>query len=181
MAPDGAGVSLRELAGAAGVSVPTLRHYFGDRDGVVRAALTRMAELGAAHVSRARVEATDQALGPSLRWLLGEVVLGWGYGVGAMWSSGLQESLGHGTLGPAFVDDLLEPTLQATEARLAVHQARGELDAEADVRHAALQLVCPVLMGLLHQDPLGGAACRPLDVDAFLDDHVARFVRAWSP
>ena len=31
--------SMRELAGAANVSVPTLRHYFGDRDGVVVAAM----------------------------------------------------------------------------------------------------------------------------------------------
>ena len=31
--------SFREMAGAAGVSVPTLRHYFKDREGVVQAYL----------------------------------------------------------------------------------------------------------------------------------------------
>ena len=31
--------SFRELAAAAGISVPTLRHYFKDRDGVLEAFL----------------------------------------------------------------------------------------------------------------------------------------------
>ncbi|MEM6928134.1 MAG: TetR/AcrR family transcriptional regulator, partial [Myxococcota bacterium] len=41
---DGAVASLADLARAAGVSVPTLRHYFGDRRGAVVAALQQADE-----------------------------------------------------------------------------------------------------------------------------------------
>ena len=46
--------SLAELASAAGVSVPTMKHYFVDRSGLVAAALRTMAGHGAPHVERTR-------------------------------------------------------------------------------------------------------------------------------
>ncbi len=179
-APDGAQASFRDLASAAGVSLSTLRHYFGDRDGAVAAAMSEMRRQGEAWMQVARTVQVDLPLAASVRWYLDVFVRGWEQGVGAMLSQGLVAGVGHPSLGPSMVDELLEPTLQATEARLAHHQQRGELDSQADLRHAALELVTPVLMGLLHQGPLGGARCRPLDVPAFLDDHVRRFVRAWG-
>jgi len=38
----------------------------------------------------------------------------------------------------------------------------------------------PLFVALLHQDALGGAMCRELDVDAFVDNHVDMFVRAYG-
>jgi hypothetical protein len=46
---------------------------------------------------------------------------------------------------------------------------------------AAVELVAPVVVVLLHQRALGGAAVRQLEIDPFLDEHVARFVRAFAP
>lgn len=171
--------SFRELAEAANVSVPTLRHYFGDRDGAIRAALQAMHTLGAVGMERSATE----ALGPlpeSLRWFMASFREAWAnYGAARMIAAGLSEGLGSEGVGPTFVDTMLEPSLQAAERRLAVHRDCGEIEA-ANLRHAAIDLVSPVLLALLHQGPLGGDRCRPLDLDAFVEDHLARFVRAWG-
>jgi AcrR family transcriptional regulator len=171
--------SFRELADAAGVSVPTLRHYFADRDGAIRAALQAMHTLGAVGMERSATE----AIGPlpdSLRWFVAGFREAWAnFGAARMVAAGLAEGLGSEAVGPTFVDTMLEPSLQAAERRLAVHRERGEIEA-ANLRHAAIDLVSPVLLALLHQGPLGGDRCRPLDLDGFLEDHLARFVRAWG-
>ena len=82
-------------------------------------------------------------------------------------------------IGPSYVDHLLEPLLQAVEARLEQHQQWGELG-DHDLRFAALSLVSPVVLALLHQDGLGGQGCRPLDVEAFVVAQVNGFVRAYG-
>ena len=97
--------------------------------------------------------------------------------MGLRMSQALAAGMDDPALGPATVDALLEPVLQAVEARLGVHRDRGELAADADLRHAALALVSPLLLGLLHQRSLGGSGCRPLDLRRSRRIHVARFVR----
>lgn len=178
--PGGAGSSLRELAAAAGVGQPTIRHYFGDRDGLLRAALDEMRTGGAPWLQVTRTMAVDLALEDSLLWFFGLFVAGWEQGVGIRMSQALAVGLDDAAIGPAAVDAMLEPVLQAVEARLGIHQGKGELAADAELRHAALSLVSPVLLGLLHQRSLGGAGCRPLDLQRFVADHVARFVRGWG-
>ena len=89
---------------------------------------------------------------------------------------GLQIGLGHATLGPAYVSELLEPTLQAFEARLALHVARGELHV-ADLRQAALALLGPIVLALLHQRELGGQRCRPLDLRRLAAAQLADFLQ----
>ena len=179
LAPDGQEASFRELARSASVSTATLRHYFDDRDGLVEEAMATMRELGAPHIKRAG----ESEHGPpreSLSWFLASLVKAWTeFGVGRMVGSGLAFGMHHQSLGPAFVNELLEPTLQSCEKRIARHVERGELP-EVDVRHAALALVTPVLLGLIHQDSLGGAACRPLDLDAFVADHLERWFLGWG-
>ncbi|MEQ1567123.1 MAG: TetR/AcrR family transcriptional regulator [Myxococcota bacterium] len=178
--PGGSSASLREMAGEAGVGLPTIVHYFGSRDGLVRAALAEVRAQGEPWLRVTREVGLDGGLGPSCRFVLGQVALGWGFGLGLTFSQSLAAGFDSPDLGPATVNEVLEPTLAALEHRLGVHQARDELAADADLRHAALVLLCPPLVGLLHQQSLGGAGCRPLDLDRFLDDHVARFVRGWS-
>jgi len=177
---DGHRASMRELAAAAEVSVPTLRHYFGDRDGVVAAALLTMKEVASYHLARAAQEHTDLPLEASLRWVLMEFVTGWMHGVGQLVTSGILIGANSDQLGPAFVDATLEPTLQSFERRISCHQAQGQIDPEADARAASLALVCPVILGLLHQVQLRGASCRALDITAFVEEHVARFARGWG-
>jgi len=169
-------LSFNQLARAAGVAPATLRHYLGDRDGVLAATFARLHRAGAPYLA----EAASSPRGPperSLRWFLDDLCEGWKAGAGRAHALGLSEGLGHRPLGEAYVGHLLEPTLQAVEARIARHVADGELG-RCNLRHAALELLGPVVLALLHQDALGGAAVRPLDLGRFLDDHVARFLRA---
>lgn len=178
--PDGADVSMRELARCADVSVPTLRHYFEDRDGVVTACLEAMQRLGDPHLERAGRTNLDGGLEASCLWVLAEFVEGWTNGIGQMVTVGLVAGVGNDQIGAAYVSTILEPTLQSIEQRLNQHIQRGEFPRDADLRHAALALMCPVILGLMHQGPLNGAQQRPLNVDAFLADHVQRFVRGWT-
>ena len=176
----GPAASLRELAAAADVSVPTLRHYFEDRDGVVVAAMAEMLRQGQPYLA-ATAKPRRGGLRPSLVAMMRAVLEGWrDFGVGRIYGAGLAIGLHHGVLGPAYVDRLLEPLLQAVEARLEQHRRWGELG-DHDVRFAALALVSPVVLALLHQHGLGGSACRPLDLDAFVRAHVDGFVRAYGP
>jgi AcrR family transcriptional regulator len=172
-------LSFRELAQAAGVAPSTLRHYFEDRDTVLVAVMDQIRELGLRYVAEGAT-AEHGAAPESLRWFLGFLAEGWGRGVGRAHELGLTEGIGDGALGPAYLRTLLEPTLHSAEARIALHMARGEIG-PCDVRVAAVELVAPVVIVLLHQRALGGAAVRHIDVESFLDEHVARFLRAFGP
>jgi AcrR family transcriptional regulator len=178
LAPDGAQASFRELAAAAGVSVPTLRHYFGTRESLLKEVMAAMHRDGGPYLLAAATEPHGPAR-ESLRWYLDQLLVGWGFGVGDMTAFGLAAGLRQTELGPAYVQELLEPTLQAAESRLARHVADGELR-RCDVRHAALSLVCPVLMALLHQHQLSGTRCRPLDMGRLVEEHLDAFLRAYA-
>ena len=177
--PGFAGASFREMAVAAKVTPPTLRHYFKDRQTLIHEVLRHLRREGEMYVqAAASLEIED--VGESMRWLLSSVAFGWKQGVGAVHMLGLHAGMGHKALGPAYLDEVLEPTLQAAEARIARHVARADLG-PCDVRHAALELMSPLVLGLLHQDGLFGSKCRPLDLDSFVEDHVKRFLRAHAP
>jgi AcrR family transcriptional regulator len=176
LAKDGAQASFRELSEVAGVSVATLRHYFGSREALLAEVMADMHRRGLPHLLAAATE-LHGPVRESLGWFLRQFLIGWRMGVGEVHAFGLTASLGHEKLGPVYVQELLEPSLQAAEARLSRHIADGELR-RCDVRHAALELVCPVVLGLLHQVQLSGAGCRPLDVERFMEDHLDTFLRA---
>ncbi|HVK63937.1 MAG TPA: TetR/AcrR family transcriptional regulator [Polyangium sp.] len=176
--PDGPRASFREMAAAAGVSVATLRHYFGSREGVVSAVLSHWHERG----QRYMLEVATGPLLPvraSLRGFLFYLELGFRSGVGEVHAIGIACGLREPTLGPKYLCEVLDPTLESVEARLARHVARGELRA-GDVRQMALALVSPPLLVLLHQHPLGGTKARPLDWDKFADEHIEAFLRAYG-
>ena len=180
---DHGGTSLNEIAAEVGVSVPTLRHYFKDWSGLVAAALRRQQLHGAPHLARAAVPSSPDLM-TSLAQLLGELAQAWRmFGVGRLFAGGLAIGLRDTAAGPAYLDGILEPTLVAVEARLRAHAESGTLALAADdaagLRAAALSLLSPVVLALLHQDALGGAACRALDVMAYVQVHVAGFVRAY--
>lgn len=174
--------SFRELALAAGVSVATLRHYFGSREALIKAVFAHYLEGGQRHLQRAReIEDTEPDLETSLRDFLLRIVRGWTEGiVGPLHRIGLAEGLRHPGTALDYLQDVLEPTLQALETRLALHESRGDL-IKGDMRHAALMLLSPLLLALLHQHDLGGTRCRPLALPALIDEHVKVFVRAYRP
>jgi len=176
--PDGSRASFREMAAAAGVSVATLRHYFGSREGAVSAVLRHWNEIG----QRFMLEVAAGPLlpvKPSLTKFLFFLELGFKSGLDEVHAIGFACGLREPTLGPKYLGEVLDPTLECVEARLARHVARGEL-VSVDVRHMALALVSPPLMVLLHQGPLGGEKARPLEWEAFIKDHVEAFLRAYG-
>lgn len=171
--------SLRELARAADVALPTLRHYFGNRDAVVEAVMADDLAGGAAEGGPLEVAATPS--GPFARSvgdLLAHADAGFRHGgLTRAHAAGLAEGLRSEALGGRYLALALEPTLDAFAARLSAHQAAGEMRADADPRAAALQLLAPLLLARLHQDALGGAEAAPLDVEALLDGLAGAFVR----
>jgi AcrR family transcriptional regulator len=171
--------SLREMAKAAGVSVNNLRHYFGTREGVLEAVFEAMGHAGKPYVAEA-MGYTSMPVEQGLRTMVGRIVEGWTpEGLGGLHRSGISEGLGSEALGPAYVEYILEPTLVAVERMLEVWRDRGEVEV-ADLRTAALGLMAPVVLALLHQRGLGGSGCRPLDIEPFLDAHVEGFLRGYA-
>jgi len=172
--------SLRQVARSAGVSVPTMRHYFSDLDGVVEATFDLVRENGAPYAEvLAGARDVPGPLEASVRFIVAFVHEGWQAGVARLHAAGLARGLESRPRGRAYLDALLEPLLQAVEARLAIHIRRGELRG-IDARQAGLSLVAPLVLAWLHQDALDGAACRPLDRDAFAEGHIVGWLRGYA-
>jgi AcrR family transcriptional regulator len=176
----GAHASFRELAEAVGVSVSTLRHYFGTRERLVE---TVLAEANASALRYLHAVATGPLpdVADSLSWYLTYLVDGLSnHSALGLHEVGLINGIGQPALGPAYLNEVLEPTLQALEARLARHMAAGQLRT-GDTRVAALALVGPVLLALLHQKSLGGRACRPMDIKAMVQTHLSSWLGGHLP
>ncbi|MGL4441314.1 MAG: hypothetical protein ACRCUE_18820, partial [Bosea sp. (in: a-proteobacteria)] len=67
----------------------------------------------------------------------------------------------------------------AAEQRLATHIERGQMR-DVDVRTAALALLSPVILAMLHQRDLGGEVVRCLDMQAFAAVHAEAFIRGYG-
>lgn len=176
--PDGARASFRELASAAGVSVATLRHYFESREQLIEEALA----LSHGDGQRYLLEVATGPLPPvraSLGGLLAYLAIGFRSGLDRIHAFGLSAGMQDSRIGPAYLREIFDPTLESVEARLARHIARREL-IPGEVRHMALTLIGPPVLALLHQGVLGGLHTRPLSYEAFCADHLAGFLRAFG-
>jgi AcrR family transcriptional regulator len=171
--------SWRELAMAVGVSLSTLTHYFGRREDIIRAVLKDAHDGGVEplQVMATPVPGLHASILAALQHLVGGLTFG---GVDTLLVIGFAEGLRDPTLGPSFVADTLEPTIAAVTTRLKVHQERGEMRADCDLRGAALALISPLILAHMHQHDLGGAASHPLDMPAFIAQHAAAFVRGYA-
>ncbi|MGL5927400.1 MAG: hypothetical protein ACRCY8_00555 [Dermatophilaceae bacterium] len=163
--------TLKALATAAEVSVPTLRHYFGDREGVVRAVLLGVQEDSRQYLQQIVDSPGDDADHVLVTMLIGVVDAWQQHGFGRLFSSALSLGLEDPALGPAVVAQVLEPLLTAVEALLARLAQDATLPVH-DSRAAALSLLGPTLLVLAHQDSLGGAEHHPIDVTDFVRLHV---------
>lgn len=171
--------SLRALAEAAEVDQGTLRHYFGDRRGVVRAALETLLVHGDEQKRQALALAA-LPLEDALQRLCTGVVRAWTGLLGSMHATGFVEGLSDDFLGQAYVETILEPTLATVEQLLGSFVERGQLR-PTNLRVAALALMAPVMFACFHQVQLAGAACRPLELEPFVAAHLTGFLRGYAP
>jgi AcrR family transcriptional regulator len=170
--------SFRSLAKSAGVTIPTLRHYFGGREELFAAVFADCHAGG-----RTELEIAQAPSGPfrkSIHDLVRHLVDGFRYGrLDRLHAVGLTEGLLDAGVARAYLADILEPTLDAIRQRLEAHIARGEMRS-MNARHAALGLASPVLVLFLHQNGLCGAATYPTEIEAFVADHIEAFVKAYE-
>lgn len=178
--PDGARLSLSEMAAAAGVSLSSLRHHVGGRAEIIATVLARYGERGEVFTRQvAAPPPLEVPLRESLRWALGQILVGLSHGVLALHALGLSAGLADPAIGPAYLRAILEPTLACMEARLGHHAARGELQ-PCDLRLAALALLSPLLLSALHQDGLCGREVRPLSLEQVSQEQIDRFLAAYG-
>ena len=171
-----ASTSLNAMAEQIGVSRPTLRHYFGDRDSAIRAALEEAAKVGRPHIESLRIPTTDDPT-EGLQQALRRIVMGWrNFGVINIHHVGLKIGLEDDLTGTTYLTQILEPTLQAIEGLLQTLQDRGALRPHCP-RLGALSLLSPIILGLLHQDGLGGKELRPLVIEDLIDSLVEGYCR----
>ena len=173
--------SLRELASAAGVSVPTLRHYFGARPQVIDAIFEDCLKLGQGGLDAQRQ--SEKPFAESIRDYVSALIRAMraerDVRLGDLIAVGLGEGLLDTAVSRSTLRHILDPTVAALEARLRLHLARGEM-IETDVRAAALMLVSPLLLAALHQDQLCGAAETPMRLEDTALAIGEAFVRAFA-
>ncbi len=172
-------VSLRQFAIKAGVSEPTLRHYFTDRQGVVIAIIGFFAEGAREWLTRSAAPAGT--VEDAVRGYAGLALEGADTDTFAQAHAfALVESIHDPVVARAYLDTVIEPSLRAIERRLGpcVDPAGGAPDR---VRHAAISLYAPILIAVLHQRLLRGAEARPLDMGAFFNDLTVLFASGLTP
>lgn len=173
--------SLRQLAAAAEVTAPTLQHYFGDRTGVIAALLEEYRRRGEARLGQASQASGDFAA--SMRDFAQALVLGMqataAVRLGDLMAASLCEGLGDPQVSPLALTYVIDPAVDALVCRLEQHAARGEM-IKADLRAAALMLLSPLLLAVLHQDQLKGRERRRIELRGLADEVASAFVRAYA-
>jgi len=159
-------VSLRQFAIQAGVSEPTLRHHFGDRQAVVVAIMDHLAESARDWLERAAAPAGD--VGDGLRSFADFTLAGLESDLFVRAHSfALVEAIHDPVAATAYRRTMIDPSLAAIEARIA-----GAVDPSGEdpekVRQTAFAYYSALLFAILHQGPLGGREEAPLDVGGFL-------------
>jgi len=178
---DGARPSLRELASAAEVSVPTLRHYFGDRAQTIDAVLAECLRRGrpGLDAQRSSDKRFDQSIADYAADLVYALTAPKTVRLGDVFAISLAEGFLDPSMGPSTLTHIFDPTIEALQARLATHVERGEMIA-TDLRAAAMVLVAPLLLASLHQQQLRGQVTSPLVMTSLVEDVAAAFVRAYA-
>lgn len=177
-APDGHLAGMRALAEWAGVTYPTLRHYFGSRDGILPALFEKSLREGLPYLSH--MAETRLPFCQSVAEAVGYIVAAASQpAFMTMHEIGLREGLNTTDIGSGYLGAIFEPTLQAIESRLQHHMAKGEMRT-VDLRSAALILLSPLLLGALHQQSLEGATYRPLSMEQLGRELAEVFIRAYG-
>jgi AcrR family transcriptional regulator len=170
--------SLRQFAMAVQQSEPTLRHYFGDRQGLVLDILENIGRRGAPLWAMVATPSAGPAAAIEEYFRISEAGMKLG-GFTRAHAFGLIEGLADEAAGRAYLEKVLEPALQAIAEKL-----RATPDApkdEATLRATALAALSPLLVMSLHQELLGGATTFPINVGAVIGALQSGLSRALEP
>ena len=178
LSEDAPRITLNEMAVVADVSLSSLRHHFGSRSNLYAALLARYGRSGKRYLEHVAAPQSEP-LRATLVDLLRMILTGLRHGVLEIHAVGLAVGLRDEIVGPAYLREILEPSLQAVEKRLAQHMQRGELRS-ADLRVAALSLLSPLLLAAIHQNGLCGREVRPLSLDDLCTELADSFLRAYA-
>ncbi len=160
------------------MSLATLRHYFGSRDGLIAAYLDRFGAEGLPYLER--LAATDLSFEDSVNDAATFLLVGFTRPeVGPRQAVALAEGLAEPVAGPEYLRHVLEPLISALAERLDHHMKRGEMR-PAKSRHVATLLIAPLFLATMHQNQLGGRTAFPLDLDEFGRETAAAIICAYG-
>jgi AcrR family transcriptional regulator len=172
-------VSFSGMAERAGVSRPTMAHYFGDRNGAVQAALSAAAHDGRRFHGLIVSMNTDHPE-HTLSLLLTLIIAGWrDHGVGNLHGVGIQAGLADTETAHCYLGEILDPLTESVQHLLERMIQEGHLR-HAQPRQGALQLLGPVVVALLHQNGLKGRLTAPLDEEALARETARGFLAAYG-
>lgn len=170
--------SFRNVSELLSVTPPTLQHYFEDRKGLMTALIQYIEQKGEGYLEK--VKLPEGKGKESIFKLLQFITSGFEDGpVGTIHQFGLAHGMGEKELGPTYLTHLFEPLLSAVEKRIEIHQKNQEI-IECEPRVAALFLLSPLFLVLLHQKKLGGHKVRPLNLENYLKEHTDIFWKAFG-
>jgi AcrR family transcriptional regulator len=172
-------ISLTRMAECAGVTRPTLVHYFGDRNGAARAALESAALVGRRFLGLI-VSLPIHDPQQVLEQVLLLTIVGWrDRGVGRLHEVGIQLGLNDAETAHCYLSEILDPLTESMQHLLDRMVVAGSI-AHPDTHTAAVQLLGPVVLALLHQHGLGGRSVSPLSEEDLAREHVRAFMRAYA-
>ena len=155
--------SLRQFANAVGVSEPTLRHYFGSREGLVIAILTRVGGVTARAwrlpPSSRQTARPDRTL-PAL-FEAGEGAVAQ-HGFLLAHVLGMTEAVANARIADAYIDTVIEPSLTVIEREL-VRSGVGRATTES-ARAASLSILATTLFVACHHMMSRRVPCRSGDL-----------------
>ena len=154
--------SLRQFAIAAHQSEPTLRHYFGDRQGLVIEIIGNLNKRAQVTWEMAARPAANPA--EAVKDYLSFSKAGMEKGIfNKFHAFALIEAFADDTVGKVYLEQIMEPSLKAFSDKL--RSTPGATRDEAELRAATLLASAPLLLLGMHQDLLGGKHDAPIDMD----------------
>jgi AcrR family transcriptional regulator len=175
-----AAAKLDEIARQAGVSKGALYLYFETKEDIFRAVVARAIAPNMQAI-RAMIAAHPGPIGDLLR-LVAERVGGLieSLPVGGVIKMVIGEAGNFPELARVWHDDLVAHALGALTDAMRAAQARGEVRA-GDPRTYALQMIAPILMGVIWRETFVPVGAEPFDLRALARQHVETMIAGLTP
>lgn len=166
-----AAARLDEIAARAGVSKGALYLYFETKEDIFRAVVGQVVAPNLAQV-KAMAAAHPGPFSDLIRGLAGQVItMVQTTPVGGVLKMVIGEARNFPELARVWHDDLVSQALGAVAAAIEAAQARGEVK-PGDPRVYALQVVSPLLMGVIWRETFVPVGAEPFDLPDLMRQHL---------